>query len=228
LPKSNLPMSQTTHPYGYRLVNLRDWKSRWFAGDKKSYKEYLKSDILVRAFLKRKLASKYVSDIQFERNQKTTRIMIFTSRPGMVIGRGGEDIKRLRKALKKFMNKRSLVGADNCQLDIVEVTNPEGDAMIVAHMVAEALRRRLPFRRVLKQTLDKVMQAKGVKGCRIQVSGLVGGSASMARREQVKRGPIPLQFIRADIDYAQHDVRGKGVGIKVWINKGDSLENESK
>lgn len=217
-------MSQTTHPYGYRLVNLRDWKSRWFAGSNAAYADYLKSDMLTRRFLKKKLASKYVSDIQFERNQKTTRIMIFTSRPGMVIGRGGEDIKKLRTALKKFMNKHTLAGADNFQLDIVEVTNPEADAMIVAHMVAEALRRRLPFRRVLKQTLDKVMQTKGVKGCRIQVSGLIGGSATMARREQVKQGPIPLQFIRADIDYAQHEVAGKGIGIKVWINKGDSLE----
>lgn len=221
-------MSQMSHPYGYRLVTLRDWKSRWFSSDRKKYRDFLKSDVLLREYLEKRLQGSYVSSIEFERDRKSTRLVIHSSRPGMIIGRQGEGAQRLKADVAKFMHKHGLDMPQDFKIDIVEVANPEADAMITAHNIAEALRRRLPFRRVMKQALDKVMAAKGVKGARIVVTGLVGGSASMARREQVKSGPVPLQFIRADIDYAELPVRGHGIGIKVWINKGDSLENEAK
>jgi len=217
-------MSQVAHPYGYRLVTLRDWKSRWFSGDRKQYREYLRADVLLREYLEKRLHGNFVADITFERNRDHTRVIVATSRPGMVIGRSGEGAQKLNADIAKFIRKNSLAMTGEVKLDIVEVQNPEANAMIVAQMVEEGLRRRMPFRRVIKQILEKVMATRGVKGARIVVSGLVGGSATMARREQVKSGPIPLQFIRADIDYAAIPVRGQGIGIKVWINKGDSLE----
>lgn len=219
-------MSQTTHPYGYRLVNLRDWKSRWFASSPQKYRELLRADVLIREFLEKRLHGFYVTNIEFERGRKATRVLIHTSRPGMVIGRSGENATKVRADLRRFMLRNNIAIPQDFKLDIIEVTEPDADAMVVAQMIEESLRRRLPFRRVIKQALEKVMAVKGVKGARIVVSGLVGGSASMSRTEQVKKGPIPLQFIRADIDYASLNVRGRGIGIKVWVNKGDSLENQ--
>ncbi|MCB9808777.1 30S ribosomal protein S3 [Candidatus Nomurabacteria bacterium] len=219
-------MSQVSHPYGYRLVTLRDWKSRWFSAKPQSYRELLRADVLLREYLEKRLHGFYVSNIEFERGRKSTRVLIHTSRPGMVIGRSGEGAQKLRADILKFMNKNNIAVPTDFKVDIVEVQEPEADAMIVAHMIDEALRRRMPFRRVIKQTIEKVMAVKGVLGCRIVVSGLVGGSATMSRKEQVKNGPIPLQFLRADIDYASLPVLGHGIGIKVWINKGDSLAKE--
>jgi small subunit ribosomal protein S3 len=220
-------MSQVSHPYGFRLVNVRDWKSRWFSTKPEVYREFLRADVLMREYLQKRLRGQYISTIEFERNRDRTRVILSTSRPGIVIGRNGDGAKKLRADIAKFIRRNNLAIEGEVKLDIVEITNPEADAMIVAQTVEEGLRRRLPFRRVIKQALEATMGARGVKGCRIQVSGLIGGSATMARREQVKRGPIPLQFIRADIDYAEHAVLGQGVGIKVWINKGDSLVAEA-
>lgn len=217
-------MSQVAHPYGYRLVTLRDWKSRWFASKPAKFRELLRADVLLREYLEKRLAGYYISDIQFERGRKSTRLIIETSRPGMVIGRSGEGAQKLRADVMKFMHKNQISMPQDFKIDVVEVDNPDASAMIIAHNIAEALKRRLPHRRVTKQAIEKVMAVKGVKGCRIVVSGLVGGSASMSRTEQVKRGPVPLQFIRADIDYAALPVLGYGIGIKVWVYWGDSLE----
>lgn len=220
-------MSQVSHPYGYRLVTLRDWKSRWFSAKQKQYRDLLRADVLIREFLEKRLKGMFVSDIEFERGRKATRLLLHTSRPGMLIGRSGEGATKLRADVLKFMRKNNIEIPADFKIDIVEVQEPEANAMIVAQMIEESLRRRMPFRRVIKQMIEKVMAMKSVKGARIVVSGLVGGSASMSRKEQVKRGPIPLQFIRADIDYAALPVAQMGIGIKVWINKGDSLELET-
>ena len=217
-------MSQVAHPYGYRLVTLRDWKSRWFSSDVKKYRAFLKTDVLVREFLEKRLQGQYVSNIEFERNNKSTRLIITTSRPGMIIGRSGEGALKLKNEIVHFMGRNKIDVPQDFKIDILEVQNPDADAMIIAQSIAEGLKRRLPFRRVIKQAVEKVMLAKGVKGCRVAVSGLIGGSASMSRSEQIKRGAIPLQFIRADIDYASLNVTGHGIGIKVWVNMGDSLE----
>jgi len=220
-------MSQVSHPYGYRLVTLRDWKSRWFSAKQNQYRDLLRADVLIREFLEKRLKGMFVSDIEFERGRKATRLLLHTSRPGMLIGRSGEGATKLRNDVLKFMRKNNIEIPIDFKIDIVEIQEPEANAMIVAQMIEESLRRRMPFRRVIKQMIEKVMAMKSVKGARIVVSGLVGGSASMSRKEQVKRGPIPLQFIRADIDYAALPVAQMGIGIKVWINKGDSLELEA-
>lgn len=219
-------MSHTVHPYSHRLVTLRDWRSRWFARGKK-YRDFLKNDIVIRQFLEKKLAGKYVSSIEFERNQKSTKIIIKTSRPGFIIGKSGEGTTQLTKDVIREMKRNDITVAPDFSIEVVEIKNPDSDAMIVAQQVAEGLERRLPFRRVMKQMLDKVMGARGVKGARIVLAGRLGGN-EMARREEVKRGGIPLQFIRGDIDYAEYraNLPYGVIGIKVWIYKGDSLENK--
>lgn len=214
-------MTHVVHPYSHRLGIIRDWKSRWFGKDTKNYVDHLRADVLVRAFLSKKLRGMFVSVIEIERSEKQYRIMIHTSRPGMIIGRGGDGIEKLRASLKKEMTRLKIVVPQDVKVDIVEVANPESDAAIVAAMVSEGIEKRLPFRRVLKTTLEKVMGNRDVKGARIQVSGRLGG-AEMARREQVKRGGIPLQTLRADIDFARekaHMTYGV-IGIKVWIYRG--------
>ena len=153
--------------------------------------------------------------------------MIHTSRPGMIIGRGGDGIEKLRAALKKEMARLKIVVPQDVKLDIVEVSNPEADATIVAAMIAEGIEKRLPFRRVLKTTIEKVMANREVQGARIAVSGRLGG-AEMARREQIKRGGIPLQTLRADIDFARDraNMTYGVIGIKVWIYRGMKFDKK--
>jgi small subunit ribosomal protein S3 len=169
----------------------------------------------------------YLSLIEMERSEKQYRIMIHTSRPGMIIGRGGDGIEKLRAALKKEMARQKIVVPQDVKLDIVEVNNPEADAAIVAAMIAEGIEKRLPFRRVLKTTIEKVMANRDVQGARIAVSGRLGG-AEMARREQIKRGGIPLQTLRADIDFAREraNMTYGVIGIKVWIYRGMKFDKK--
>ena len=218
-------MSHTVHPYAHRLVNLRGWKSRWFAKGQK-YRDYLKNDILIREFLETKLRGKYVASIEFVRDQKSTKIVIATSRPGFIIGKSGEGIAELTKDVIREMKRRNIAVAPDFSIDVVEVKNPDSDAMIVAQQIAEGLERRLPFRRVAKQMLDKVTAQRDVKGAKITLSGRLGGN-DMSRKEEVKRGGIPLQFIRGDVDYATYraNLPYGVIGVKVWIYKGDSLAN---
>ncbi len=220
-------MSHNVHPYIHRIVTLRDWKSRWFAGDK-MFKDLLRSDIMIREYLEKKLRNSYIAGIEIERSRKATRIVIASSRPGMIIGRSGEGAVKLRKELLRFMNRNDVLVPEDFKIDVVEVTNPDANAAIVGAMIIEALEKRMPFRRVLKQTAEKVMTVRGVKGVKINLSGRLGG-AEMSRREEIKKGGIPLQFIRGDIDYAQATARLPygGIGVKVWIYKGDSLENQN-
>lgn len=213
-------MSKIVHPYAHRLIMLRDWKSHWFA-DPKKYCDHLKGDVLIREYLEKKLRGMYISSIEIERNQKTTRFVIRTSRPGLIIGRNGEGVTKLKNDILKKIEKLKLTKSEDFKLEIVEVSNPEADATIVAYMIAEGLEKRLPYRRVVKQIVEKVMMAHGVQGVRVVLSGRLGG-AEIARTEELKRGSIPLQTFRADIDFK----REKGhlpygdVGIKVWIYRG--------
>ncbi len=221
-------MSKKVHPYAHRLVILRDWKSRWFAG-KKQYRDYLISDVAIRDFIMKKYRNAFVSSVEVERSQKGARIIIKTSRPGVIIGRAGEGAKKLRKEVVEMMKKQKIVIPEDLKIDISEVQNPDADAAIVAYSIVEGLERRLPFRRVMKQTLDKVMAVRGVKGVRILIGGRLNG-AEMARSEEVKRGSIPLQTFRADIDFARERAKLSygTLGIKVWIYKGEVFEKDSK
>lgn len=213
-------MSKVVHPYAHRLVTLRDWKSRWFA-DKK-YKNLLQGDVTIRDFLTKKLRGFYISRIEIERNAKATKVMIHTSRPGMIIGRGGDGVNKLKAELIKTLSKKGLKVAEDFKLDVVEVVNPDADAAIVACMIAEALEKRLPYRRVMKQTIEKIMATRGVKGARIYIGGRLSG-AEIARSEQIKRGSIPLQTFRADVDFAREKAHMSygDIGIKVWIYRGE-------
>lgn len=221
-------MSKIVHPYAHRLVILRDWKSRWFA-DPKKYSEYLKGDVLIREYLEKKLRGMYVSGIEIERNQKTTRFIIKTSRPGLIIGRSGEGAVKLKEDILKKMAKLKLAKADDFKLEIAEVSNPEADASVVAYMIAEALEKRMPYRRVIKQIIEKVMSARGVEGARIVLSGRLGG-AEIARTEDLKRGSIPLQTFRADIDFKREraTLPYGVIGIKVWIYRGKIFADKKK
>ncbi len=220
-------MSHTVHPYSHRLGIIRDWKSRWFSSDKK-YRDYLKADVLIRKFLFKKLETMYVGAIEIERNDKMTRIIIKTSRPGLVVGRNGENAIKLRAELDKFMKKHNIKN-DNADLkiDIEEIRSAESNATLVALNVKDQLEKRMPFRRVLKQTVEKVMANRDVKGVRIRIGGRLNG-ADMARTEELKKGQIPLQTFRADIDFAR--VKAKiaqgDLGIKVWIYRGEIFDKQ--
>jgi len=219
-------MSHTVHPYAHRLGIIRDWRSRWF-GIKSKYKENLKGDVLIFEYLKKRLKGAFVNSIEIERNIKTFRIIIETSRPGLIIGRSGEGMTKLRDDVVKFMKRRSLSIKEELKIDVKEVKSPESSSMIAAQMVAEGLEKRLPFRRVMKTMIEKAFANRDVKGVKITLSGIMGGS-NMARTETKKVGRIPLQTLRADIDYAFHEALlplGK-IGIKVWIYKGDIFSKD--
>lgn len=213
-------MPHVVHPYAHRLGILRDWRSRWYA-NKKDFKNLLRGDVLLREFILKKLRTMYISSVEIERGTKTTRIIIHTARPGLVIGRNGEEMIKLKAAIEKEVKRVKLPLASDFKIDIIEVREPEADAQIVALMVMEGLQKRLPFRRVLKQTIEKVIASRSVKGARIEIGGRLGG-ADMARLEKIHRGNIPLQTLRADVHFArERALMTYGIiGIKVWIYKG--------
>ncbi len=222
-------MTHIVHPYAHRLGILRDWKSRWFSADPKRYREGVKCDTVIREYLEKYLRGMYVSDVLIERGEKMLRVIIKTSRPGVVIGRSGEGAIKIKKELTKIINKLNLSEEAELKIDVEEIRSPESHASIVGQMIAEQLEKRMPHRRVLKQTVDKVMANRDVQGVRITVGGRLGG-AEMSRVEKIKRGRVPLQTFRADIDYA----RVKAylpygvIGIKVWIYKGDVFSDKQK
>ena len=220
-------MTHTVHPYAHRLGIIRDWKSRWFAGDKKSYRENVKVDETIRRFLTKRLRGTYTSGIEIERSANELRVILATARPGLVIGRSGENAVKLRTELTAAIHK--VVPADHrtLKLDVNEIRQMETDAAVVAYMVAEGLEKRMPFRRVLKQTIEKVIAAREVEGVRISVSGRLGG-AEMSRKEELKKGRIPLQTFRADIDFAHEKayLPYGVIGIKVWIFRGNIYQDK--
>ncbi len=221
-------MTHIAHPYVQRLGINRDWKSRWFTTNPAQYREYLRTDAAIRKLLAGKLKGMSIDAVEIERNEKTLRILIKTARPGLVIGRSGEGATQLRKDVDMLLRKLKLSEKPEIKIDIEEVRSVEASANIVAQMVAEGLEKRMPFRRVLKQTVEKCMANRDVQGVRISVSGRLGG-ADMARREELKKGRVPLQTLRADIDYAREraNLPYGVIGIKVWIYRGEVFENRN-
>ena len=220
-------MSHTVHPYAHRLGIIRDWKSRWF-GAKDKYKDFLRGDLVIREFLEKKLRGQFVSSIEIERNEKVLRIIIETSRPGAIIGRSGDGAVKLKDQVLSILRKRKIShSGEEVRIDIREIKSPESNAMIVAQMVAEGLEKRMPYRRVSKQVIEKVMANRDVKGVKITVGGRLGG-ASIARSETRKLGRIPLQTFRADVDYAHYEAKLPygNLGVKVWIYKGEIFAKE--
>lgn len=220
-------MTHTVHPYAHRLGIIRDWKSRWFAGDSKSYRENILVDETIRRFLTKRLRGTYTSGIEIERSANELRVTISTARPGLVIGRSGENSVKLRTELAAVVKKVAPKDHRTIKLDINEIRQPETDAAVVAYMIAEGLEKRMPFRRVLKQTIEKVIAAREVEGVRIAVSGRLGG-AEMSRKEELKKGRIPLQTFRADIDFAHEQayLPYGVIGIKVWIFRGNIYQDK--
>jgi len=215
-------MTHVAHPYVQRISIIREWKSRWFAADPKKYREYVRTDGAVRKFLTKKLKGMFISGIEIERNEKIYRIIIGTSRPGLIIGRSGEGATKLKKEIDMLLRTLKLNEMPEIKIDIEEVRSPETSAAIVGQMVVEGLEKRMPFRRVMKQTAEKVMANRDVKGIRIIASGRLGG-AEMARKEELKKGRIPLQTLRADIDFVRETATLPygAIGVKVWIYRGD-------
>lgn len=219
-------MSHVVHPYAHRLGILRDWKSRWFGG-KDQYKEFLKGDVLLREYLEKRLRGSYVGSIEMERGKNAFRIIIRTSRPGVIIGRSGEGLNKLKQDILKQAKSKNVALPEEFKIDVQEIRFPEADAAIIGQMVAEGLEKRLPFRMVMKQTMDKIMANRDVKGAKIALSGRLGG-AEMGRNEELKKGGIPLQTFRADIDFAREKayLPYGVIGIKVWIFKGEVFDKK--
>jgi small subunit ribosomal protein S3 len=218
-------MTKIVNPFSFRLGVNKGWRSRFMTSAKvrnDDYRAKLKADVLLREFLVKKLRGQMVADIEMERSQGIWKIRIFTSRPGNILGKSGEGVQTLKIEVDKFLRRHKIDLKEQPKIDIVEIQNPETNAKIVGLMVAEALEKRVPFRRVLKTTIERVSQNKDVLGVKIYIGGRLGG-ADMARGEYLKKGNIPLQTIRADIDFARekaHMTYGV-LGIKVWIYKGE-------
>ncbi len=214
-------MTHTAHPYIQRIGVNRNWRSRWFTTDQKKFREYLRVDAALRRFLKKRLKGMSVDAIEIERDDKSIRLIIKTAKPGLIIGRNGDGITALKKELDLFLRKQKMSEKLDFKVDIEEVRSPESSARIVGQMIAEGLEKRLTFRRVMKQTAEKVMANRDVEGVRIILSGRLAG-ADMARKEEIKKGRVPLQTLRADIDFARVEANlPYGViGIKVWIYRG--------
>ncbi len=207
-------MGQKTSPISYRTGIQRDWASRWFGGRK--YIQLLKDDVDVRNLLEKKLKSMSVDRVEIERGTDILNIIIYSSRPGLLIGRGGSGIEDLKKDIIKKLKKKVSV-----RIEIQEIKNPEMSAAIVAESISDQLEKRIPFRRVMKQSISKVMANKQVKGVKIQIGGRLDG-AEIARTEHLEEGSLPLQTLRADIDYSKktaHTTYGT-IGIKVWVYRG--------
>jgi len=215
-------MTHVAHPYIQRIGVNRDWKSRWFTTSPKKFREYLRVDAALRKMLDNRLKGMSVDAIEIERSDKDIRIIIKTSRPGLIIGRSGEGINKLKKDIDLFLRQQKATDKPELKIDIEEIRSPESSARIVGQMIAEGLEKRMTFRRVMKQTAEKVMANRDVEGVRISLAGRLGG-ADMARKEELKKGRVPLQTLRADIDFARVTARLPygAIGIKVWIYRGE-------
>ena len=211
-------MGQKVHPTGFRLGITKDWTSKWYANNN-DYADLLVSDLNVRAYLEKKLATASVSRIQIERPAKNARITIHTARPGMIIGKKGEDIEKLRNAVS------SMIGVP-VHINIEEIHKPELDSKLVAQGIAQQLEKRIMFRRAMKRAVQNAMRL-GAKGVKISVAGRLNG-AEIARSEWYREGRVPLHTLRADIDYGvaeAHTTYGI-IGIKVWIFKGEVVPGQ--
>ena len=206
-------MGQKVHPIGFRLGVIRDWESKWFA-DKAGYTQLVGEDLEIRQLITRRLANASVSKTEIERHLNEVKVTIHTAKPGIVIGKQGAAVEELRKLLEAMTGKKARV-------NIMEIRNPEIDSRLVARSIAEQLERRVAFRRAMKQAVQRA-ERMGAKGIRIKVGGRLGGS-EMARKDKEAHGKVPLQTLRADIDYGQSEAAttfGR-IGVKVWIYRGD-------
>lgn len=216
-------MGQKVHPTGMRLGIATDWRSKWYA-EGKDYADFLYKDLEVRSFLKKKLKEASVSRIQIERPAKSAFITIHTARPGVVIGKKGEDIEKLRAEVAKIMD----LHVNNVKLNIEEIRKPELDAQLVAEGIASQLERRIMFRRAMKRAVSNAMRL-GALGIKVSVAGRLNG-AEIARTEWYREGRVPLHTLRADIDYATAEALTTYgiIGVKVWIFKGEVFDLEQK
>ena len=208
-------MGQKVNPHGLRVGVIKDWDSRWFA-DKKTFGATLVEDYNLRKTLKAQLYTAGISKIEIERDGKKVRLHIHCAKPGMIIGKGGAEIEKLRLQCEKMLNKPVAI-------NIVEIKSPDLDAQLVAESIAQQLEKRISFRRAMKQAIGRAMKF-GAKGIKTQCSGLLGG-AEIARGEQYHEGTIPLQTLRADIDYgfAEANTTYGKIGVKVWLYRGEVL-----
>jgi small subunit ribosomal protein S3 len=211
-------MGQKVNPHGLRVGVIKDWDSKWYAEEK--FADNLVEDYNIRTYLKKKLYSAGVSKIEIERAADRVKIIVFTAKPGIVIGKGGAEIEATKKEIAKLTDKKVLV-------DIKEIKRPDKDAQLVAENIAAQLENRTSFRRAMRSTMNRSMKS-GVLGIKTQCAGRLGG-ADMARTESYSEGTIPLQTLRADIDYgfAEADTTYGKVGVKVWIYKGEVLPTKN-
>ena len=211
-------MGQKVNPHGLRVGVIKDWDSKWYA--EADFSDNLVEDYNIRKFVKKKLYSAGISKIEIERASDRVKVSIYTAKPGVVIGKGGADIEKLKAEVQKLTTKK-------LSIDIKEIKRPDGDAQLVAENIAQQLENRISFRRAMKSCMTRTMKS-GVKGIKTAVSGRLGG-ADMARTEFYSEGTIPLQTLRADIDYgfAEADTTYGKVGVKVWIYKGEVLPTKS-
>ena len=211
-------MGQKVNPHGIRVGVINDWSSKWYA-DSNHYSDYLVEDYKIRKLLKKKLYTSGISKIEIERTAKFVKVNVYTAKPGLVIGKGGNFAETIKADIQKMIGKE-------INLNIIEVKNVDVDAQLVAENIAGQLERRISFRRAMKQCMQKAMKA-GALGIKTSVSGRLGG-ADMARTEFYKEGTVPLQTLRADIDYgfAEANTTYGKIGIKVWIYKGEVLPSK--
>lgn len=212
-------MGQKVNPHGLRVGVIKDWDSRWYA--EADFADNLVEDYKIRTYLKKKLYSAGVAKIEIERASDRLKVIIFTAKPGVVIGKGGAEIEKLKSEIQKFTSKKLMV-------DIKEIKKPEMNAQLVAENIAAQLENRISFRRAMKSTMSRTMKS-GAKGIKSAVAGRLGG-ADMARTEFYSEGTIPLQTLRADIDYgfAEADTTFGKLGVKVWIYQGEVLPTKAK
>lgn len=217
-------MTHKVHPKIFRIKETKNWDSRWLT--KKKFPEYLKEDFEIREFFKKKLKEAGLEKIEIERFPGKTNIIIETIRPGLIIGRGGKEIEELKKELERKIFKEKFPSAEKreLRLEIKEIKTPWIKAHLSAQWIASQIEKRVGYRRVLKQALDKIMAQKEIKGARVEVSGRLDGK-EIARREWLKKGQLPRQTLRADIDYGQAEAfcTYGVVGVKVWIYKGEKF-----
>ena len=213
-------MGQKVNPHGLRVGVIKDWDSRWYADDK-DFADFLVEDHNIREFIKKKLYSAGISKIEIERARDRMKVLIWTAKPGVIIGKGGADIEKLKADIAKLTDKKLVV-------DIKEIKRPDREAQLVAENIAQQLENRVSFRRAMKSTMSRTLKA-GALGIKTAVSGRLGG-ADIARTEFYSEGTIPLQTLRADIDYgfAEADTTYGKLGVKVWIYKGEVLPKKAK
>jgi len=234
-------MAHSVHPKSFRIKGMEDWSIRCFNGKKMA--QQLEEDFLIREFLKKKLADSSVANIEIEHSANKMNIIIYTAKPGFIIGRGGEGIEKLKEMVQKMITQNRIAKKKNgpkgypekssslrkekkeIKIEIREIKNPWLSAALVGQMIAQQIEKRMPFRQVMKKSIEKVMGNKEIKGIKIEVSGRLNG-VEIARREWLRQGRLPRQTLRADIDYAQAQAYCTYgvIGIKVWIYKGEKFE----